>query len=233
MVIQNADSRVDDPPRLVGELVAIYAAAETPAAYQACDRHDPSARACRIVSPDFSTEDITCGDLRPDAEKFTAALDRLRMRRGDRVATPMGKSRAYGAQRGLFFTKDRRVALGARLDCAMFVHMMIVARAYGPETWPRRSWRGSVPSCIGSRKFLTRTYCRREGRSAWKANLPRETRSSVRGGQPKNLRLGTRAYRAASSEADYDPQSRERGRLDAGVGSYNINRGIHYDNSGR
>lgn len=125
MVNQIPDGRVDDPPRLIDELVAIYGAPDASAAYQLCDRYDPAARAYRIVSPDLSTEDITYGELRRDSEKFSAALFRLGIRPGDRVATLMGKSRAYlvtlmaiwrlGAVHVPLFTAFAPQAIGQRL----------------------------------------------------------------------------------------------------------------------
>lgn len=47
----------------------------------------------------------------------------------------------FGAPVGLFFTMDREMALGAWLDCGMFMeNVMILARAYGLETCPQQAW---------------------------------------------------------------------------------------------
>lgn len=47
----------------------------------------------------------------------------------------------FGAPVGLFFTMDRDNALGAWLDCGMFMQsVMIIARAYGLETCPQQAW---------------------------------------------------------------------------------------------
>jgi nitroreductase len=47
----------------------------------------------------------------------------------------------FGAPVGLFFTMDREMALGAWLDCGMFMqNVMVVARAYGLETCPQQAW---------------------------------------------------------------------------------------------
>jgi nitroreductase len=47
----------------------------------------------------------------------------------------------FGAPIGLFFTMDRDMALGAWLDCGMFMqNVMVVARAYGLETCPQQAW---------------------------------------------------------------------------------------------
>lgn len=47
----------------------------------------------------------------------------------------------FGAPIGLFFTMDREMALGAWLDCGMFMqNVMVLARAYGLETCPQQAW---------------------------------------------------------------------------------------------
>lgn len=47
----------------------------------------------------------------------------------------------FGAPIGLFFTMDRDMALGAWLDCGMFMqNVMVVARAHGLETCPQQAW---------------------------------------------------------------------------------------------
>jgi nitroreductase len=47
----------------------------------------------------------------------------------------------FGAPVGLFFTMERDNALGAWLDCGMFMqNVMILARAYGLETCPQQAW---------------------------------------------------------------------------------------------
>lgn len=47
----------------------------------------------------------------------------------------------FGAPVGLFFTMEREMALGAWLDCGMFMqNVMIVSRAYGLETCPQQAW---------------------------------------------------------------------------------------------
>lgn len=70
--------------------------------------------------------------------------EKLGIDRKDQVARKAAMLRNFvffGAQTGLFFTMDRRMALGAWLDCGMFMqNVMIVARAYGLETCPQQSW---------------------------------------------------------------------------------------------
>ncbi len=47
----------------------------------------------------------------------------------------------FGAPVGIFITMERDMALGAWLDCGMFMqNIMIVARAYGLETCPQQAW---------------------------------------------------------------------------------------------
>lgn len=47
----------------------------------------------------------------------------------------------FGASVGLFFTMERDMALGAWLDCGMFMqNVMIAARAFGLETCPQQAW---------------------------------------------------------------------------------------------
>lgn len=47
----------------------------------------------------------------------------------------------FGAPVGLFFTMERANALGAWLDCGMFMqNVMVLARAHGLETCPQQAW---------------------------------------------------------------------------------------------
>lgn len=47
----------------------------------------------------------------------------------------------FGAPVGLFFIMERDMALGAWLDCGMFMqNVMITARAHGLETCPQQAW---------------------------------------------------------------------------------------------
>ena len=64
--------------------------------------------------------------------------------RNDMVARKAAAVRNYdffGAPVGLFFTMDRSMALGAWLDCGMFMqNVMVLARAHGFETCPQQAW---------------------------------------------------------------------------------------------
>jgi acetyl-CoA synthetase len=79
----------------VGELIALYSAADACAAELLCDSHDPGAPAYRIVAADLSERDLTYGELRRESERFAAGLTAIGMKPGDRIATLMGKSRRY------------------------------------------------------------------------------------------------------------------------------------------
>lgn len=47
----------------------------------------------------------------------------------------------FGAPVGLFFTMERDHALGAWLDCGLFMqNVMVLARAHGLETCPQQAW---------------------------------------------------------------------------------------------
>ncbi|MBV1686743.1 nitroreductase [Novosphingobium sp. G106] len=58
-----------------------------------------------------------------------------------RKAAMLRNFRFFGAPVGLFFTMERDNALGAWLDCGMFMqNVMVLARAYGLETCPQQAW---------------------------------------------------------------------------------------------
>jgi nitroreductase len=64
--------------------------------------------------------------------------------RGDmaaRKASMLQNFSFFGAPVGLFITMERDMALGAWLDCGMFMqNIMTVARGYGLETCPQQAW---------------------------------------------------------------------------------------------
>lgn len=47
----------------------------------------------------------------------------------------------FGAPVGLFFTMEKAMAMGAWLDCGMFMqNVMVLARSHGLETCPQQAW---------------------------------------------------------------------------------------------
>lgn len=97
-------------------------------AWHLCDRHAPQACAYRIVSRDLSVSELTYGELRGESERLAAGFVELGLGRGDRIATLMGKSRAYlvtlmaiwriGAVHLPLFTAFAPAAISHRLDQA-------------------------------------------------------------------------------------------------------------------
>jgi acetyl-CoA synthetase len=85
----------EEPLDRVLALIADYSSPAASAAYLLCDRHDPSTVAYQLIGPDLSSTDLTYGQLRDESERFAGALYRLGLRQGDRIATLMGKTRAY------------------------------------------------------------------------------------------------------------------------------------------
>lgn len=73
-----------------------------------------------------------------------ALYEQMGIARDDYAARKQAALRNYdffGAPVGLFFCMDRRHALGAWLDCGMFMqNVMIAARAFGLETCPQQAW---------------------------------------------------------------------------------------------
>jgi acetyl-CoA synthetase len=83
------------PNTRVEELLVMYGSSDASAATLLCDRHDPTSIAYQIINPDLTSEILTYADLRAESEQFAAVLHHMGFRAGDRIATLMGKSRAY------------------------------------------------------------------------------------------------------------------------------------------
>ena len=86
---------VENPHEQICALLATCTSPQASTAHLLCDRHDPAAIASTLVGRDLSCVDVSYGVLRAQSERLAAALVARGLRRGDRVATLMGKSLAY------------------------------------------------------------------------------------------------------------------------------------------
>lgn len=138
----------------VEALKALYDGDRVCLAELLCDRYDPDSLAYRIIDTDLRPRDLTYGELRAESERFAAALANLGVTRGDRVATLMGKSRAYlvclmaiwrlGAVHVPLFTAFGAAAVAMRLSGSQAKVVacdpgqedkLRAARAEGPSEW--------------------------------------------------------------------------------------------------
>jgi acetyl-CoA synthetase len=85
----------ENPQEEISRLLSICSDPQASTAFLLCDRHDPAAIAFTLMSKDLSCADVSYGVLRAQSERLAAALVARGLRRGDRVATLMGKSLAY------------------------------------------------------------------------------------------------------------------------------------------
>jgi acetyl-CoA synthetase len=85
----------ETPLQRVAELLALYGAPSASAAELFCDRHDPAKVAYQLIAADLSVRPLTYGELKRESERVAAGLAALGIKPGDRIATLMGKSRAY------------------------------------------------------------------------------------------------------------------------------------------
>ncbi len=76
----------------VQELLDLFAVPGANAAELLCDRHPAGDIAVTVIDADLGFQDISYGELREKSMQFAAALSSLGIRRGDHVATLMGKS---------------------------------------------------------------------------------------------------------------------------------------------
>ncbi|TCU20602.1 AMP-binding protein [Rhizobium sullae] len=77
------------------QLVESYSADNFNVAWHLCDRHPEEAIAHTIIRDDLSSTRLTYGELRTASEKLAASFIDLGIKRGDRIATLMGKGREY------------------------------------------------------------------------------------------------------------------------------------------
>ena len=76
----------------VQELLDTFAVPGANAAQLLCDRHPAGDIAFTVIAADLGFVDISYGELREKSTQFAAALTSLGVKRGDHVATLMGKS---------------------------------------------------------------------------------------------------------------------------------------------
>ncbi len=76
----------------IEELLGIFGAPQACVAELLCDRHPHDSVAFTLVGPDRVVDDLTYGEIQERSRRFAAALSRLGVGPGDRVATLMGKS---------------------------------------------------------------------------------------------------------------------------------------------
>ncbi|MCB2076163.1 MAG: AMP-binding protein [Novosphingobium sp.] len=117
---------MSDPVSHVTNLLATYGDPRACVAELLCDRHESDALAYRIIDAELNSHDLAYGELREESERFAAALSKLGIGPGDRVATLMGKSRSYlvvlmgiwraGAVHVPLFTAFAPAAIALRLD---------------------------------------------------------------------------------------------------------------------
>jgi acetyl-CoA synthetase len=146
-IVVGEQSMIDSDPRgapasdrlteRVRELLDLYGNTPVSLANVLCDGRDPSAVAYRIVAADLTCRDLTYGALRQDSERLAAALASMGVRRGDRVATLMSKSREYlvtllslwriGAVHVPLFTAFASPAIQFRLQASGARHIVVDA----------------------------------------------------------------------------------------------------------
>jgi acetyl-CoA synthetase len=77
------------------QLVETYSDKNFNVAWHLCDRHPEGAVAHTIISEDLTHTTLTYGDLRRDSERLASSFIAQGIKRGDRIATLMGKGREY------------------------------------------------------------------------------------------------------------------------------------------
>ncbi|RSM87971.1 AMP-dependent synthetase [Kibdelosporangium aridum] len=80
------------PAQHVTSLLALFGRPEAATAELLCDQHPSDAIAFTVIEPDLAFHNLTFGQLRDQSARFASALTALGVRRGDRVATLLGKS---------------------------------------------------------------------------------------------------------------------------------------------
>ncbi|WP_280341767.1 AMP-binding protein [Nocardia abscessus] len=137
-----------DPATRVGELLEQFGVPEADVAWLLCDRHPVSAKALTVVDEHLAVTDYTYGELAEVSRRAAAVLVESGVRRGDRVATVMGKSAdlvavvlgiwRLGAVYVPLFTAFAEDAIGSRLTDAGAV--LVVADADQQAKIPSGDW---------------------------------------------------------------------------------------------
>ena len=112
----------------VAELLAVYGAPDARVCDLLCDRHPPQNVAFTLIDADMTATDLTYGTLRRESEALAGSLRALGAKRGDRIATLMGKRRELlvalmaiwrlGAVHVPLFTAFAPPAIAYRLDAS-------------------------------------------------------------------------------------------------------------------
>ncbi|MGV9928636.1 AMP-binding protein [Nocardia rhamnosiphila] len=153
-----------DSAKRVGEILEDFGAPEADVAWLLCDRHPATARALTVVDEGLSSTDYTYGELGEASRRAAAVLAESGVRRGDRVATVMGKSAdlvavvlgiwRLGAVYVPLFTAFAGDAIGSRLADAGAV--VVVADADQQAKVPPGDWELIVAGTNSAEGLSTR-----------------------------------------------------------------------------
>jgi acetyl-CoA synthetase len=112
----------------VGELLAMYGASDARVCDLLCDWHPADHVAFSLIEADMTATDLTYGTLRRESEALAGSLRAMGAKRGDRIATLMGKRRELlvalmaiwrlGAVHVPLFTAFAPPAIAYRLDAS-------------------------------------------------------------------------------------------------------------------
>ncbi|MFJ1456018.1 AMP-binding protein [Nocardia sp. N2S4-5] len=137
-----------DSATRVAELLAEFGSPDADVARLLCDRHPVAATALTIVDEHLTVRDYTYGELAEASRRAAAVLSEAGVRRGDRVATLMGKSAdlvavvlgnwRLGAVYVPLFTAFAEDAIGSRLIDADVT--LVVADADQRAKVPAGDW---------------------------------------------------------------------------------------------
>jgi acetyl-CoA synthetase len=167
----------------VREILETFSDPDADVAWLLCDRHPAQRAALTVVAADHTPATYTYGDLAASSARVAAFLLDRGVRRGDRVATVMGKSRnlvsvvlgvwRVGAVYVPLFTAFAEAAIGSRLTESATV--LVVADRDQRHKVPAGSWQTVVPDDDGPDGVRTQ----------WESPAATESKSvAVGGGSP-------------------------------------------------